>query len=343
MAEAEHEPRPAARAHPWDGFLVGPENGLAHAAASALARGEVEGLSPLVVHGPSGVGKSRLLSGLVAERLLRRPDSAIAHVDGPGFIAAVEEAGEAERGGWADLRARLRNLDLLVIDDVAALEKSRRAMDELSHTLDALDAKGAAVAVGAKAGPGQWDGWPPRLLGRLSAGLSVRIDPPGPATLRRYLLEQARARELAPTLDPEALDKLAESADGFRTLDGWLARLGLEAKVSRRPITAERLGEAVEADLPPAPTLEQIARAVADRFGVSLRDLRGHTRRATVVEPRHLAMYLARRRTTLSFRSIGVYFGKRDPATVRHACRAAEGRIAEDPALGNESWLMGEG
>ena len=90
----------------------------------------------------------------------------------------------------------------------------------------------------------------------------------------------------------------------------------------------------------PAPTagprpvpIEQVARAVAVRFGLTLRDLRSDTRRQTVAEPRHLAMHLARDLTGLSFHAIGVYFGGRDPATVRHACKAAATRLAADPSL----------
>ena len=37
--------------------------------------------------------------------------------------------------------------------------------------------------------------------------------------------------------------------------------------------------------------------------------------------------------TGLSFKSIGDYFGGRDPATVRHACKAAAARIDADPGL----------
>src|SRR5215831_11990623 len=95
--------RPRARSglaslHPWNGYLTGPENELAMAAAQAMARGEHEGISPLLVHGPSGVGKSRLLAGLVAERLRRRPDSAVAHVNAEAFAAACIEAAGSEGG-----------------------------------------------------------------------------------------------------------------------------------------------------------------------------------------------------------------------------------------------------
>ncbi len=79
---------PTPNPHPWDGFLMGEENALAYAGVMALARGDGEGVCPLVVHGPSGVGKSRLLAGLVAERLLRRPVAVVAHLVAVAFAAA---------------------------------------------------------------------------------------------------------------------------------------------------------------------------------------------------------------------------------------------------------------
>jgi chromosomal replication initiator protein len=44
-------------------------------------------------------------------------------------------------------------------------------------------------------------------------------------------------------------------------------------------------------------------------------------------------MYAARTLTGSSFATIGDYFGGRDPATVRHACKAAADRITADPGL----------
>jgi chromosomal replication initiator protein len=320
-------PRPA---HPWDGYLIGPENALAQAGALALARGETLGISPLVIHGPAGSGKSRLLAGLVAERLLRRPESAVAHLEAEAFAAAC--AGASGRpGGWAEVRERFRRLDLFVLDDLQTLERTPWAMEELSHTLDALDEAGAAVAVAARSGPGQWSGWPARLVNRLVAGLSVRIEPPTVESRRRYLLDRARARGLA--LPAEVLEPLAEAADGYRTLEGWLAQLELSSRIERRAVAPDLVESILQGDPVEGPTLEEIARAVAGKFGLTLRDLKGSTRRAVVAEGRHLAMYLARRHTTLSFRAIGTYFGNRDPATVRHACAVAADRIASDPAL----------
>jgi len=320
---------------PWDGYLTGPENALAHASALALARGEAAGVSPLVVHGPAGAGKSRLLTGLVAERLVRRPGAAVAHLEAEAFAAACAEAMNRP-GGWADLRGRFRALDLFVLEDLHALDRAPLALGELAHTLDALADAGAAVAVSARVGPGQWQGWPSRLVNRLVGGLAVRVEPPGLSSRRRYLLDRARARGVSVTA--EAVDLLAEAADGYRPLDGWLARLALTARIDRRPIdralaAAALLDDGAPETAPTAVPVEQVARAVAGRFGVTLRDLRSDSRRRTLAGPRHLAMHLARDLTGLSFHALGVYFGRRDPASVRHGCKAAEARLAADPAL----------
>jgi len=342
--------------HPWDDFLTGAENELAFAGAQALARGEREGISPLVVHGPSGVGKSRLLAGLVAEWLHRQPGSTVAHLGAAGFAeACFEAARHNEEGSWSELRTRYRTVKLLVLDDLEDLERAPLARDELVHTLDALNALGASIAVSCRASPSQWSraAWPARLVNRLIGGLVVRIDPPGLVSRRRYVLEQARARGL--TLSAEASEALAAAADGYRTLAGWLTRLALKTRLepdSNRPPARSSGGTrpanplttlalpAVTATLSEETELltrslmvKQITRAIAARFGVRLSTLRGPGRQTSVVEARHLAMYLARLCTGLSFAAIGAHFGGRDPATVRHACKATAGRLSANPAL----------
>jgi chromosomal replication initiator protein len=319
----------------------GPENALAQASVLALARGgeAALGLSPLVVHGPSGVGKSRLLAGLVAECLLRRPGAAVAHLEAEAFAAAcAEAAGRSGSGGWSELRERFRRLDLFVLEDLHALERAPLALGELAHTLDALEEAGSAVAVSARTGPGHWSGssWPRRLVNRLAGGLAVRIDPPGLASRRRFVLARAQARGLA--LAADAVEALAAAGDGYRTLDGWLARLGLAGRLGhdRRLLGRSVIAALLEEDEAASSgevTIAEVARAVAEQFRVRLGDLRGATRRPTIVAPRHLAIYLARGVTGQSYQAIGAYFGRRDPATVRHACRAAAARLTADPAL----------
>ncbi len=340
-------------AHPWDGYLTGPENELAMAAAQAMARGERQGISPLVVHGPSGVGKSRLLAGLVAERLRREPGAAVAHLDAETFGSACVEAGGDASGGWPALRDRLRGVDLFVLEDLEGLERTPSAREELAHTLDALEIAGAAVAVSAKSAPGTWPRreWPARLVNRLLGGLTTRIDPPGLASRRRYVLLRAADHGLA--LQAEAVERLAQTADGYRTLDGWIARLGLEARLGAIRGARGAIRPHHEVSKPPRSTRGRSPPSWPMRRHWPIRP-RPSTRSpgpsplgsasgsASCAGPAagRRSSRLATWPSTWPGRSpapasppSAAYFGGRDPATVRHACKAAAERINADPGL----------
>jgi chromosomal replication initiator protein len=263
----------------------------------------------------------------------RRPGASVAITGAEGLAEQCAEAEEAP-GGWAELRDRLRGLDLLAVDDLPALARHPLAMAELGPVLDALADRGAAVAATASAAPGDWEGWPPRLLDRLRGGLAVRVEAPGEASRRRFVMDRARARGLV--VRPEAVEALVSAADGYRPLEGRLARLALRSRVERRAIDGglveETLAEDGAGGAPVVP-LGAITRAVAARFGVRVGDLRSADRHRGLVVPRHLAILLARELTGLSFASLGKAFGGRDTKTIRHACSAAGRRLLEDPAL----------
>jgi chromosomal replication initiator protein len=137
------------------------------------------------------------------------------------------------------------------------------------------------------------------------------------------------------TLPAGVVEAIADAADGFRTIDGLLSRLALDGRIGRRAIDDRLVIAALneEGAARTAVAIEEVARAVAVRFGIRTSDLQSDSRRAALVEPRHLAILLARRWTGASLSQIGKYFGGRDPATIRHACRAAAERLAADPSL----------
>ncbi len=354
---------PQTSPHPWDGYLTGPENELAMAAAQAMARGEHTGISPLVIYGPSGVGKSRLLSGLVTEWVHRQPDSRVVYLDAQTFIAACMEAtAKTGRMGWSSLHTQFRSAHLFVLEDLEGLERGPIAWDELVHTLDVLEATGASMAFSVRTPPATWPPniWPRRLIARLVGGLTAPITVPGLTSRRRYVLHHAALQGIV--LQAEAVETLAQAADGYRTLDGWLARLAIEGRLTHGPgtdgdtsnsrlsIPASREFSSLRPMLLDPHTVvailadetelaeslvsvDVIINVVAAQFSIRPSILRGSNRRASIVRVRHVTMYLARKYTTLSFAAIGVYFGGRDAATVRHACKTTSQRMSADPIL----------
>ena len=294
-----------------------------------------EGLSPLVVHGPSGVGKSRLLAGLVAECLQRRPGSAVAHLEAEAFAAACAEAA-GQRGGWAELRERFRRLDLFVLEDLHALERAPLALAELAHTLDALDDAGAGVAVSARVGAG------PVVGLAAAAGQPPGRGPGGPGRSARAWPRAGGTCSTAPgprglALSAEAVEALAEAGDGYRTLDGWLARLALAGPASAAGRSTGALVAPLLAEEDAVATAGHDRRGRPRRRRAVRRPARRpprHTRRPAIVEPGTWRCTWPATSTGQSFQAIGTYFGGRDPATVRHACRAAAARARRRPRPG---------
>lgn len=85
---------------------------------------------------------------------------------------------------------------------------------------------------------------------------------------------------------------------------------------------------------PASVTMRAIAELVAERYGLTLDDLKGQRRSRRIAHPRQEAMWLMRQvrfsdgRQRYSFPMIGDFLGGRDHTTIQHGCRAYAARLA---------------
>ncbi|MGE4137834.1 MAG: DnaA/Hda family protein [Pirellulales bacterium] len=324
-AAASAAPRPA-----LEGFVAGAENRLAaHAFEQCMARAGAC-YSPLLLYGPHGAGKSHLAQGLAAWWAEQRPEQPVVTLTAGDFARQYAAALSDHR--LEDWRSELAEAALVVLEDLGQLATKRPAQQELLHLLDVLADREILVIVTSRSLPTQTTAFLPALLGRLSAGLTVGVALPGPAT-RRTLLEQlAAARGL--TLTKRTLHGLADALPAnVPTLAAALAELDLHARGDGQSLDTRRLrqwaGGREDSRRPP---LRKIATLTAKYFGLTLADLKSPRRRQPLVAGRGVAMYLARQLTGKSFDEIGQYFGGRDHTTVLHGCRRTETLIARDRA-----------
>jgi chromosomal replication initiator protein len=80
-------------------------------------------------------------------------------------------------------------------------------------------------------------------------------------------------------------------------------------------------------------TIQQIQEAVAQHYGLKIRQLVGPHQHRGISRPRMLAMYLCRTMTPSSLPAIGRAFGGRHHTTVLNACRTMVGLIERDVNL----------
>jgi hypothetical protein len=83
-------------------------------------------------------------------------------------------------------------------------------------------------------------------------------------------------------------------------------------------------------------TVKLILEAVSNFYLIPVGHLLGGRHAARLVRPRHVAMYLARDLTPLSYPQIGRRFGGRDHTTILHAANKIAGLIHSDPQTASE-------
>jgi len=332
--------RPAAS---LDGFMVGPSNRMAFAAVEIAATRPGE-MSPLVIHGSSGVGKSHLLEGICGRFRDLHPGATTLLLSAEQFTTSFLQA--LHGSGLPGFRRGCRNADLLVIDDLQFFAGKRATLMEVQQTVDALHRQGRQLVFASDRDLSALDGLGPDLLTRLRGGMTARIEPPDYDVRRGIVAAVSAKRGLA--LPDEVIHYVATHMTRHaRELLGAVNRLEATSHMLGLPVT---LGMAEEAltDLVRSSArsvrLADIERAVCAAFGIESGSLQSAKRARTVNHPRMLAMFLARRHTTSALTEIGSYFGRRSHSTVISAQKTVGEWVAQRSriVLADTTWDVEE-
>ena len=350
---------------PSGDFFVGPENRLLAHVSSELLEGKCP-YNPLVLYGPTGVGKSHLARGLANHLSRRDPTANVLFQTGTDFVEAFVRSWQRSEGAEAnasrstasrstapidplepvpdepesEFRQQYLGLRWWVFDDLGQLAGKPASQQAMCHLLDELWARGGRFIATARQSPHGLADLSPALRARLSSGLALPISPPGCEARQAILQHLAGERGLE--LPAEACLTLAEGLPAnARELAGALVFLELATRVERRAITpADVLAFVADSRQRPEIDLKRIAKVVAAQFALKGSELKGSSRRQTVVGARGLAIYLARELTSLSLEQIGKFFGGRDHSTVLHAARTIAERLENEPDLANTTVLL---
>ncbi|MGF1578264.1 MAG: helix-turn-helix domain-containing protein [Gemmataceae bacterium] len=299
--------------------------------------------NPLVVHGPTGTGKTHLISALVEHVTRTRPDRIITLLSASDFAIVAKKGDKAfSRDDEAHARETSEEIeelfqsalacDLLVVEDLQHL--SETAVAQFVALVDKLQIRGQQMVFTADAGPAQLEHrkgrFPARLASRLACGNVVRIVPLSAPSRREFLKRHSESLSLA----DEAWEWLAGHLRGSgRELLGALEQLNILAKVHDGPLDLETIQNQFQTQTNATSlTVERIAEKVGKYFRVDTKEIVSKVRFRHVVVPRQVSMYLARKLTPLSLQQIGAFFG-RDHSTVSHACHKIEQALETDTVL----------
>ncbi len=326
----------------FEQFVIGNGNRFAHGAALAVAENPGTAYNPLFICGPPGVGKTHLLHS-IADYVNRHGNGLRVQLTGAESFA--NEFIAALRGGDINaFKARHREADLVLVDDVQFLMAKAKTEEEFFHTFNALRESGAQIVLTCDRPPRDLDRLEERLRDRFDSGLVADISAPDLAT--RVAVLRARAELDQLVIDqPEVLELIATRVErNLRALEGALIRVVAYASLSGRAIT-EALAEEVLDGLfpqkrialrPEKPSVEAIREIVAEYYGLTVAQLCSSSRAAGILWARQVAMYLAREHSGISLGKIAAAFGGRNHTTALNACRKVEQRIAVDTEQATE-------
>lgn len=320
----------------FESFVAGSSNRFAHAAAAAVAETPGKSYNPLMIYGPSGLGKTHLLHAIGHYVTSYYENLRVKYVSTEeltnDFINAISNNRTAE------FRSSYRDVDVLLVDDIQFLESKIQTQEEFFHTFNTLHNAQKQIVMTSDRPPKLLEALEPRLRSRFEWGLMTDIQPPDLETRIAILRKKVAQQRL--TAGTQVLELIASRIPtNIRELEGALTRVAALASLNAQEIT-EELTQQVLNDLMPedaAPVdAEAIMTATAGYFGITHDDLTGSSRVATIASARQVAMYLCREMTELSLPKIGAKFGGRDHSTVLHAVRKITEKIGVDRDLYNQ-------
>jgi chromosomal replication initiator protein len=329
----------------FDSFMVGQSNQFAHAAALRVANGSAGapvGFNPLYIHASAGLGKTHLLNAVAQRIKVTQPMRKVMVMTAERFMYTFIHA--VRQRDTLSFKDQFQSVDVLLIDDFQFLQ-GKAIQQEFCHSFNSLVDQRRQVIVAADVPPSQLDTVDQRMRSRLMGGLVVDIEAPDLA-LRRKILAVRRdallARDPQALMSDEILDMIAEKIlGGGRELEGALNRILAFQQFNNQAITLD-LAAMVLRDASAQGTdqgrikIDDILKVVGRHYNVSKNDLLSPRRARSVVVPRQIGMYLAKKLTSRSLPEIGRRFGGRDHSTVLHAVRKIDELMRGDEKLAKD-------
>ncbi len=304
----------------FDTFVIGPSNRFAHAAALAAAETPGTQYNPLFIYGGVGLGKTHLLQAIGQYVLRHSPGLRVRYVTLETFTN--DFINSLRDDSIEGFKNKYRTIDVLLIDDIQFLQKKEQTQEEFFHTFNTLYDAQKQIVITSDRHPKGLVTLEDRLVSRFEWGLITDIQPPDLETRVAILRKKVHSDGIALADDDVLMLIASRVPTNIRELEGCLTRVVAFSSINKRPIDVD-LAQEVLKDIPETAstriTVDLILSIVAESTGISVTEITGDKRSRSVVESRHLTMYLARELTDLSLPKIGDRIGNRDHTTVLHA------------------------
>ncbi len=328
----------------FSSFVVGDSNRMAHAASLAVAEAPGKtSFNPLVIYGGTGLGKTHLLQAIGHFAETEETAEQVTYLSSEEFTRNYIDYVVHKRDSTSFYK-KFSTVDLLLIDDIHFFSGKPGTQKEFYRIFDRLLGENKQIVLTSDRPPDCIPDMMEHIISRFLGGMITDIQPPNLET--RMAIVRKKAEIDGYSLPDEVAAFIAANiTSNVRELEGTLIKLIASSSFTGRDITLdiakEICGDLVMRQQEPL-SVDCIQRKVADAFDLSQNQLTAHTRRRDVSLPRSVAMYLCKKWTKQSLRTIGLEFGGRDYSTVVHSCKKIEKLLETDSELCEKIALIEE-
>lgn len=315
----------------FDSFVIGKSNELAHAAALATAENPGRAYNPLFLYGGVGLGKTHLMQAVGNYVLSQNRSARVLYITGEKFTNELVFSIQSNKN--EEFRAKYRNIDLLLVDDIQFISGKERSQEEFFHTFNELYENNKQIVISSDRPPKDLNPLEERLRSRFEWGLITDLSKPDYET--RYAILRKKIESDKIIIDEEILSLIANKVESnIRELEGTLNKIVAMASLTNMPITMQ-LAERALGDLQHSKekviTVDYIQSVVAKYYNIDKNDFKVSKRSGDIAFPRQIAMYLSKQLTGQPLVEIGKAFGGRDHTTVLYAINKIEAILKTDP------------
>jgi chromosomal replication initiator protein len=309
----------------FNNFIVGESNRLAKSAGTAISKKPGgTAFNPLFVYGSVGNGKTHLAHAIGIEVKDQYPEKTVLYVSAEKFTQQYSTA--AYKNTRNEFINFYQMIDVLIIDDVQFFSSKTKTQDAFFQIFNHLHLKGKQIILTSDKAPVDMQGFESRLLTRFKWGLSAEISAPDLET-RIEIIKNKNDKD-GTEMSEEIVRYLATNiVSNVRELEGALISLLAHASFSSEGLTLDLAKKVVKKFVKNSTkeiSIDYIQKVVCDFFDLDIDTLQSKSRKRNIVQARQLAMFFAKKYTKASLATIGTEIGKRDHATVLHACKTVD-------------------
>jgi len=334
QAELNKSLKSAEYEYTFDTFIVGRSNEFAYAACTAVAKNSGTTYNPLFIHGPSGLGKTHLLSAISHEIAKNDPSKNIIYVTGEIFANELIEA--IKKGDTSEFHRKYRSADVLLVDDIHFIAGKESTQEEFFHTFNELHKVNKQIVLTSDRPPKDIKTLEDRIRTRFEWGLIADISLPDFET--RVAIIKRKAELLQLDLSDEVAEFIANRLKtNIRQLEGAVKKLKAANHLVGTPVTIAMaqnvIREILNDDRPEPVTVDRIISEVANIYGVTADDIKSNKRSQQISTARKVAVYVIKEITQMSLTAIGAEIGGRDHSTVVYYNNDIEARMEKNPQI----------